>query len=132
MSVQDVVADKWEKLTHSPMLEAYGLSETSPAATINPVDGTHRRGTIGLPLPNTEIKLFDDDGYEVPPGQPGEIGIKGPQVMQGYWNRPDETAKCMNGDYFLTGDIGVMEPDGFFKIVDSDNIGFRHIPNQLF
>jgi long-chain acyl-CoA synthetase len=71
-----------------------------------------------LPLPNTEIKLFDDDGKEVAIGQPGEIGIKGPQVMMGYWNRPDETAKCMLGEYFLTGDVGVMDEDGFFKIVD--------------
>ncbi len=136
MAVQDAVAERWEKLTNSPLLEAYGLSETSPAATINPIDGTHRRGTIGLPLPNTEIRLFDDDGNEVAPGQPGEIGIKGPQVMQGYWNRPDETAKCMNGDFFLTGDIGIMEPDGFFKIVDRKKemvlvSGFNVYPNEV-
>lgn len=136
MSVQDVVADRWEKLTNSPLLEAYGLSETSPAATINPVNGTHRRGSIGLPLPNTEIKLFDDDGYEVPPGQPGEIGIKGPQVMQGYWKRPEETEKCMNGDFFLTGDIGIMDEDGFFKIVDRKKemilvSGFNVYPNEV-
>jgi long-chain acyl-CoA synthetase len=87
MAVQDSVAERWEKLTKSPLLEAYGLSETSPAATINPIDGTHRRGTIGLPLPNTDIRLFDDEGNEVPQGQPGEIGIKGPQVMKGYWKR---------------------------------------------
>ena len=97
MAVQDSVAERWEKLTNSPLLEAYGLSETSPAATINPINGTHKRGSIGLPLPNTEIKLFDDDGKEVAVGQPGEIGIKGPQVMTGYWNRPDETKKCFLG-----------------------------------
>ena len=136
MAVQDVVADRWEKLTNSPLLEAYGLSETSPAATINPVNGTHRRGSIGLPLPNTEIKLFDDDGNEVAVGQPGEIGIKGPQVMKGYWNRPDETEKCMLGDFFLTGDIGVMEEDGFFKIVDRKKemilvSGFNVYPNEV-
>jgi long-chain acyl-CoA synthetase len=136
MAVQDAVAERWEKLTNSPLLEAYGLSETSPAATINPIDGTHRRGTIGLPLPNTEIRLFDDDGNEVATGQPGEIGIKGPQVMQGYWKRPDETAKCMNGDYFLTGDVGIMEPDGFFKIVDRKKemvlvSGFNVYPNEV-
>jgi long-chain acyl-CoA synthetase len=136
MAVQDAVAERWEKLTNSPLLEAYGLSETSPAATINPIDGTHRRGTIGLPLPNTEIRLFDDEGKEVAPGQPGEIGIKGPQVMQGYWKRPDETAKCMNGDYFLTGDVGIMEPDGFFKIVDRKKemvlvSGFNVYPNEV-
>ena len=136
MAVQDVVAERWEKLTNSPLLEAYGLSETSPAATINPINGTHRRGSIGLPLPNTEIKLFDDNGNEVAVGQPGEIGIKGPQVMKGYWNRPDETAKCMLGDFFLTGDIGVMEEDGFFKIVDRKKemilvSGFNVYPNEV-
>jgi long-chain acyl-CoA synthetase len=136
MAVQDAVAERWEKLTNSPLLEAYGLSETSPAATINPIDGTHRRGTIGLPLPNTDIKLFDDNGKEVVQGQPGEIGIKGPQVMKGYWNRPDETEKCMNGDYFLTGDIGIMEADGFFKIVDRKKemvlvSGFNVFPNEV-
>lgn len=136
MAVQDAVAERWEKLTNSPLLEAYGLSETSPAATINPINGTHRRGTIGLPLPNTDIKLFDDDGKEVAQGLPGEIGIKGPQVMQGYWKRPDETAKCMLGDYFLTGDIGIMEPDGFFKIVDRKKemvlvSGFNVFPNEV-
>jgi long-chain acyl-CoA synthetase len=136
MAVQDIVAERWEKLTKSPLLEAYGLSETSPAATINPIDGTHRRGTIGLPLPNTDIKLFDDNGKEVEQGQPGEIGIKGPQVMMGYWNRPDDTAKCMNGEYFLTGDIGIMEPDGFFKIVDRKKemvlvSGFNVYPNEV-
>ncbi len=136
MAVQDVVAERWEKLTNSPLLEAYGLSETSPAATINPINGTHRRGSIGLPLPNTEIKLFDDNGNEVAVGQPGEIGIKGPQVMKGYWNRPDETAKCMLGDFFLTGDIGVLEEDGFFKIVDRKKemilvSGFNVYPNEV-
>jgi long-chain acyl-CoA synthetase len=136
MAVQDVVAERWEKLTNSPLLEAYGLSETSPAATINPINGTHRRGSIGLPLPNTEIKLFDDDGKEVAIGQPGEIGIKGPQVMMGYWNRPEETAKCMLGEYFLTGDVGVMDEDGFFKIVDRKKemilvSGFNVYPNEV-
>jgi len=136
MAVQDAVAERWEKLTKSPLLEAYGLSETSPAATINPINGTHKRGSIGLPLPNTEIKLFDDNGKEVGVGEPGEIGIKGPQVMKGYWNRPDETAKCMLGDYFLTGDVGVMEEDGFFKIVDRKKemilvSGFNVYPNEV-
>ena len=118
MAVQDAVAEEWEALTDSPLLEAYGLSETSPAVTINPIDGTHRRSTIGLPLPNTDVRIFSDDKVEVAQGEKGEIGIKGPQVMQGYWNRDEETKNCMHGDYFLTGDIGIMEPDGFFKIVD--------------
>ena len=136
MSVQDAVAKEWEDLTDSPLLEAYGLSETSPAATINPVDGTHRRGSIGLPLPNTDIKILDDDRKEVKQGDPGEIAIKGPQVMQGYWERPDETANCMHGDYFLTGDIGIMDEDGFFKIVDRKKemvlvSGFNVYPNEV-
>ncbi len=136
MAVQDAVADRWEQVTGTPLLEAYGLSETSPAATINPVDGSHQRGSIGLPMPNTDIKILDDDGKEVPIGEPGEIAIKGPQVMRGYWNRPDETEKCFHGDYFLTGDIGLMKEDGFFKIVDRKkemvNVsGFNVYPNDV-
>ena len=136
MAVQDVVADQWEQLTNCPLLEAYGLSETSPAATINPYNGTHRKGTIGLPLPNTDIKIFDDNKKEVAVGEPGEIGIKGPQVMKGYWNRPEETANCMHGDYFLTGDVGIMDEDGFFKIVDRKKemilvSGFNVYPNEV-
>ena len=136
MAVQDIVADQWEKLTGCALLEAYGLSETSPAATINPYDGNHKRGTIGLPLPGTDIKIFDDNKKEVKVGEPGEIGIKGPQVMKGYWNRPEETANCMHGDYFLTGDIGTMDEDGFFKIVDRKKemilvSGFNVYPNDV-
>lgn len=136
MAVQDAVADRWQQVTGSPLLEAYGLSETSPAATINPVDGTHKRGTIGLPLPNTDIKVLDDNGKEVPMGERGEIAIKGPQVMKGYWNRDDETKRCFNGDYFLTGDIGIMREDGFFQIVDRKkemvNVsGFNVYPNEV-
>ncbi len=136
MAVQDFVAKEWEELTGCALLEAYGLSETSPAATINPYNGKHKIGTIGLPLPNTEIKIFDDNKKEVATGEPGEIGIKGPQVMKGYWNRPDETANCMHGDFFLTGDIGIMDEDGFFKIVDRKKemiliSGFNVYPNDV-
>jgi long-chain acyl-CoA synthetase len=136
MAVQDAVAKKWQEVTGSPLLEAYGLSETSPAATINPTDGSHRMGTIGLPIPNTDLKIFDDERKEVAIGERGEIGIKGPQVMAGYWNRPEETAECMHGDYFLTGDIGIMEPDGFFKIVDRKKemvcvSGFNVYPSEV-
>jgi long-chain acyl-CoA synthetase len=136
MAVQDAVAIKWQEVTGSPLLEAYGLSETSPAATINPTDGSHRMGTIGLPLPNTEIRIFDEDKKEVPIGERGEIGIKGPQVMAGYWNRPDATKEVMNGDYFLTGDIGIMDKDGFFKIVDRKKemvcvSGFNVYPSEV-
>ena len=91
-----------------------GLSETSPAATINPWNGKHQIGSIGLPLPSTDIKILDDNMKEVKVGEPGEIAIKGPQVMKGYWNRPDETKKSMHGDYFLTGDVGTMDEKGFF------------------
>ena len=136
MAVQDAVATKWQEVTGSPLLEAYGLSETSPAATINPTDGSHRMGTIGLPIPNTEIRIFDDDKKEVPTGERGEIGIKGPQVMAGYWNRPDATKEVMHGDYFLTGDIGIMAEDGFFKIVDRKKemvcvSGFNVYPSEV-
>ncbi|MDG1046346.1 MAG: AMP-binding protein [Bacteroidia bacterium] len=136
MAVQDAVATKWQKVTGSPLLEAYGLSETSPAATINPTDGSHRMGTIGLPIPNTEIKIFDEDKKEVPTGERGEIGIKGPQVMAGYWNRPDATKEVMHGDYFLSGDIGIMDEDGFFKIVDRKKemvcvSGFNVYPSEV-
>ena len=136
MAVQDIVAQQWEKLTGSALLEAYGLSETSPAATINPWNNKHKIGSIGLPLPNTDIKIFDDNLKEVKQGDPGEIGIKGPQVMKGYWKREDETKKCMHGDYFLTGDIGTMDEDGFFKIVDRKKemilvSGFNVYPNDV-
>ena len=136
MAVQDAVAIKWQEVTGSPLLEAYGLSETSPAATINPTDGSHRMGTIGLPIPNTEIRIFDEDKKEVSTGERGEIGIKGPQVMAGYWNRPDATKEVMHGDYFLTGDIGIMDEDGFFKIVDRKKemvcvSGFNVYPSEV-
>jgi long-chain acyl-CoA synthetase len=136
MAVQDAVAIKWQEVTGSPLLEAYGLSETSPAATINPTDGSHRMGTIGLPIPNTELKIFDDDKKEVPLGERGEIGIKGPQVMAGYWNRPDATAECMHEGFFLTGDIGIMDEDGFFRIVDRKKemvcvSGFNVYPSEV-
>ena len=136
MAVQDVVAEQWEKLTGCALLEAYGLSETSTAVTINPWNGKHKLGSIGLPLPNTEIKILDDDLKEVKVGEPGEIAIKGPQVMKGYWERPDETSKCMHGEYFLTGDIGTMDEDGFFKIVDRKKemilvSGFNVYPNDV-
>ena len=136
MAVQDAVALKWQEVTGSPLLEAYGLSETSPEATINPTDGSHRMGTIGLPIPNTELKIFDDDKKEVPLGERGEIGIKGPQVMAGYWNRPDATAECMHEGFFLTGDIGIMDEDGFFRIVDRKKemvcvSGFNVYPSEV-
>lgn len=136
MALQDVVAKRWEEITGKPIVEAYGLSETSPGASVNPVDGTHRIGTIGLPLPSTVFKIFDDDGNALPLGQAGEIGIKGPQVMSGYWNKPDETAKVFNGDFFLSGDIGIMDEDGFTRIIDRKKemilvSGFNVYPNEV-
>ena len=137
MAVQKAVADRWVKVTGKPLIEAYGLTETSPGATINPLNITEYTGSIGLPLPSTEITLRGDDGQDVALGQPGEICIRGPQVMKGYWNRPDETAKVMTPDgFFASGDIGVMDERGFVRIVDrkKDMIlvsGFNVYPNEL-
>jgi len=137
MAVQQATARLWLEKTGCPICEGYGLSETSPSATCNPVDTTAYSGTIGLPIPSTELTLLDDDGNEVPMGQPGEIAIRGPQVMAGYWQRPDETAKVMTADgYFRTGDIGVVDERGYFKIVDrkKDMIlvsGFNVYPNEV-
>ena len=137
MAVQQATARLWLEKTGCPICEGYGLSETSPSATCNPVDTTAYSGTIGLPIPSTELTLLDDDGNEVPLGQPGEIAIRGPQVMAGYWQRPDETAKVMTTDgFFRTGDIGVVDERGYFKIVDrkKDMIlvsGFNVYPNEV-
>lgn len=137
MAVQQATARLWLEKTGCPICEGYGLSETSPSATCNPVDTTAYSGTIGLPIPSTELTLLDDDGNEVPLGQPGEIAIRGPQVMAGYWQRPDETAKVMTADgFFRTGDIGVVDERGYFKIVDrkKDMIlvsGFNVYPNEV-
>jgi long-chain acyl-CoA synthetase len=137
MAVQSATAKLWLEKTGCPIVEGYGLSETSPSATCNPVDSTAYSGNIGLPMPNTELALLDDDGNEVPLGTPGEIAIKGPQVMAGYWQRPDETAKVMTADgFFRTGDIGVVDERGYFKIVDrkKDMIlvsGFNVYPNEV-
>jgi long-chain acyl-CoA synthetase len=137
MAVQRPVAEKWLKVTGCPLAEGYGLSETSPALTCNPADTDKFSGSIGIPVPSTYLSIRDDDGNEVPLGQPGEICAKGPQVMSGYWNRPDETAKVMTADgFFRTGDIGIMTPDGYTKIVDrkKDMIlvsGFNVYPNEV-
>ena len=113
MAVQSAVAKLWLEKTGCPIVEGYGLSETSPSATCNPVDSTAYSGNIGMPLPSTDIRLLDDDGHDVPAGQPGEIALKGPQVMAGYWQRPDETAKVMTADgFFRTGDIGTIDERG--------------------
>jgi long-chain acyl-CoA synthetase len=137
MAVQQSVNDAWLKATGVSIIEGYGLSETSPVATCNPADATAFSGTIGLPVPGTDIAILDDDGKPVALWQPGEIAIRGPQVMTGYWNRPDETAKVMTADgFFKSGDVGVMDERGYTKIIDrkKDMIlvsGFNVYPNEI-
>lgn len=137
MAVQEAVAKRWFERTHTPIIEGYGLSETSPCVTCNPATVTEYSGTIGLPLPSTEVSIQDDAGNEVPLGEAGEICIRGPQVMAGYWNRPEETAKVMTSDgFFKSGDVGVMDARGFVKVVDrkKDMIlvsGFNVYPNEI-
>ncbi len=137
MAVQSAVAKLWLEKTGCPICEGYGLSETAPSASCNPVTATEFSGTIGVPIPSTAMKILDDAGQEVPVGQHGEIAIKGPQVMAGYWQRPDETAKVMTPDgYFKSGDIGFMDERGYFKIVDrkKDMVlvsGFNVYPNEV-
>ena len=137
MAVQSGTARLWLERTGCPICEGYGLSETSPSASCNPTTSTEFTGTIGVPLPGTRMVCLDDDGRPVPPGQPGEIAIQGPQVMAGYWQRPDETAKVMTPDgFFKTGDVGIMDERGYFRIVDrkKDMIlcaGFNVYPNEI-
>jgi len=136
MAVQKVVANKWKEITGRPLAEGYGLTETSPVVTTNPLDGTDRVGTIGLPLPSTDVKFIDDENNEVGIGERGEICVKGPQVMKGYWKRPDETNEVMDGDWLKTGDIAVIDEDGFIQIVDRKKemvlvSGFNVFPNEV-
>ncbi len=137
MAVQAAVAERWMALTGRPVIEGYGLSETSPVAAVNPTNSLEYSGSIGLPLPSTDIAILDDAGHPVPDGQRGEVCIRGPQVMRGYWRRPDETRMVMTEDgYFRTGDIGVMDEQGYVRIVDrkKDMItvsGFKVYPNEV-
>ena len=137
MAVQRPVAERWEKMTGCPIKEGYGLSETSPVATANRLDSAEFTGTIGLPLPSTEVEIRDEDGNTLPLGEIGEICIRGPQVMAGYWQRPEETAKAISPDgFFRSGDIGFMNAQGYVKIVDrkKDMIlvsGFNVFPNEI-
>ncbi len=137
MAVQKAVADKWIKTTGCPIAEGYGLSETSPVVTCNLATATEYNGSIGLPFPSTEIAILNEAGESLPVGQPGEIAVRGPQVMAGYWKRPDETAKAMTSDgFFKTGDIGIMDEQGYTRIVDrkKDMIlvsGFNVYPNEI-
>lgn len=135
MALQASVARRWEEITGRPVLQGYGLTETSPVATFNPL-GRAREGSIGVPVPSTLAVCLGEDGAPVPTGMPGEIALKGPQVMAGYWRRPDETAKVMRDGWLLTGDIGVMDADGYIRIVDrrKDMInvsGFNVYPNEV-
>jgi long-chain acyl-CoA synthetase len=135
MALQDAVAKKWEQVTGSGLIEGYGLSETSPVLCCNPLDGKHRLGTIGLPMPNTEVAVFDDDGNRLAEGETGELCARGPQVMSGYWEKDNEGV-FFNKEWFRTGDIGIMDKEGYFKIVDrkKDMIkvsGFNVYPNEI-
>jgi long-chain acyl-CoA synthetase len=136
MAVLPSTAAAWKKVTGTNIIEGYGLSETSPVATANPPASEEFSGTIGIPLPLTEVAILDDEDNEVPLGEQGEISIRGPQVMKGYWNRPDETEKVMVNGFFRTGDIGVMDSRGYVKIVDrkKDMIlvsGFNVYPSEI-
>ncbi|MFL6566255.1 MAG: long-chain-fatty-acid--CoA ligase [Burkholderiales bacterium] len=137
MAVQKAVAERWKQMTGTALIEGYGLTETAPSATANPLNSTDYTGSIGVPMSSTEVELRDDDDRSVPLGQAGEICIRGPQVMKGYWQRPDETAKVLSQDGFLhTGDIGIMDDKGFIRIVDrkKDMIlvsGFNVYPNEI-
>ena len=137
MAVQQPVAERWQKLTNTPLLEAYGLTETSPAVCINPLTLREYNGSIGLPVPSCEVSVQDDKGNLLPQGETGELCVRGPQVMKGYWQRPEETAKVLSDDGWLkTGDVAQMDEDGFFRIVDrlKDMIvvsGFNVFPNEI-
>ncbi len=137
MALQTAVAAKWREMTGTPVIEGYGLTETSPVACCNPIDGTDKPGTIGVPLPSTDVKVIGEDGRDLPQGETGELCIKGPQVMKGYWQNPKETALVLTGDgWFKSGDIAMVDAQGFFKIVDrkKDMIlvsGFNVYPNEV-
>jgi long-chain acyl-CoA synthetase len=137
MSVQRVVAEKWQEITRAPLLEAYGLTETSPCVTINPSNLKSFNGTIGLPVSSTEVCIFDDNGNEAPIGQPGELAVKGPQVMKGYWNNPAETTRVFTKDgWLLTGDIATIDENGYLRLLErkKDMIlvsGFNVYPNEI-
>jgi long-chain acyl-CoA synthetase len=136
MAVQKAVAERWHQVTGGVLIEGYGLTEASPVVSCNPITGGEQIGTIGLPLPSTEIRLVDEDGRDVPMGEVGELCVRGPQVMTGYYNRPDETAKVLIDGWLYTGDMAVLQPDGYFRIVDrkKDMIlvsGFNVYPNEV-
>jgi long-chain acyl-CoA synthetase len=136
MAVQRSVAERWQQVTGCTLAEGYGMTEASPVVSVNPLDGTERIGTIGLPVSSTDVRIYDEEQGVCGFGQVGEIQVKGPQVMKGYYNRPDETAKTIRDGWLCTGDMGLMDEDGFVKIVDrkKDMIlvsGFNVYPNEI-
>ena len=136
MALHASVATQWRQTVGSPIVEGYGLTESSPVLTFNPLDGSAKDGTIGIPVPSTEARCVGEDGKDVPHGEPGELWAKGPQVMAGYWNKPDETADTITDGWLHTGDVAEMDDDGFFTIVDrkKDVIvvsGFNVYPNEI-
>ncbi len=136
MAVQKSVADRWKDITGVTLTEGYGLTETSPVVCVNPVDGTGQIGTIGMPLPSTDVRIVNEEGEPLTAGGTGELQVKGPQVMLGYYNNPEATAEVIKDGWFSTGDIGFMQDDGYFKIVDrkKDMIlvsGFNVYPNEI-
>jgi len=136
MAVQKAVAERWRKVTGNPLVEGFGMTESSPVVSVNPLDGSGKLGSIGLPVPSTDMRIVDDNGNPLPQGETGEIQVKGPQVMKGYYNRPDDTAQTIKNGWLCTGDIGLMHPDGYFQIVDrkKDMIlvsGFNVYPNEI-
>jgi len=136
MAIQKSVSDRWKEVTGNILVEGYGMTEASPVVTVNPIDGTARIGSIGLPVPSTDVRIVDDNGNVQPIGQPGEIQVKGPQVMAGYYNKPSETANTIRDGWLCTGDIGIIEEDGYMRVVDrkKDMIlvsGFKVFPNEL-
>jgi long-chain acyl-CoA synthetase len=136
MAMQKAVSEKWQAVTGKPLAEGFGMTETSPCASCNPLDGSGKIGSIGMPLPSTEFRIISETGVVLPSGEVGEIQVKGPQVMLGYYNRPEATAEVIKDDWMSTGDIGIMDEDGYFKIVDrkKDMIlvsGFNVYPNEI-
>jgi long-chain acyl-CoA synthetase len=136
MAVQSTVSERWRQVTGTPLVEGYGLTESAPVLTFNPLTGLSKDGSIGIPVPSTEVKCVDEKGKEVPVGEPGEIVARGPQIMLGYWERPEDTKAVLKDGWLKTGDIGVMDADGFFQIVDrkKDMIlvsGFNVYPNEV-
>jgi long-chain acyl-CoA synthetase len=135
-ALHQAVAQRWEEVTGTRIVEGYGLTEASPVVTFNPLEGRRRIGSIGVPVPGTEVRLVDEQGREVPVGQPGELLVQGPQVMQGYWNQPEETALVLDDGWLRTGDVAVVDADGYYTIVDrkKDLIlvsGFNVYPNEV-